>query len=631
MSIHECLRHAPLFCTLAEPEIEAIVDLCILRHLPSGQTLLSQHDFAQSVYVLKKGAVRLLANNELISMVRTVQVFGEMSCILDNMTASATVITDGECEVIEISKADFRKLLQKVPRLWMPLFEQAAARLAKSNLRLSEVLEHSPEGFLKLDRQAKITDEFSTKCELYFGVQNLSGRSFPELVYAEDPKQIQSWLEVYALLFQDSVLSFEDICYLLTSNAQMGSADAPRDLLFSYHPSRDLEGHCVGIDVGVKDVTEQRRLEREQAVAKEKQAILSRVHANPESFFALQTYMVQTLQQLKVHMAGLEAWAAPSATHEPFKTVPATPVDLARQLHSLKGFSGMYALNALHDAVDQMEMALKHLQLATWPDCNRSFAQLEHASKQITDLTDSLDPALKKRLQGVVMSKQDFDELSKCLRHQDYFGAERILSNARSMEASQLFSSWSVTAQRMGNQIEKDVQFVLDGDDCSLPPNTFNELSQVLPQVLRNAIDHGIEFPGLREELGKPRVGTVKAQLSKMDQQLFITISDDGQGVDFSKLSQAAIDDQFIKPETVEMFTKTQELWRIMLIPGFSTAKLDAEEKTFSGMGVGMAAVDDIIQKLGGTLNVTSKRGEGTQVTIKVPLLASRTSILTDA
>jgi two-component system chemotaxis sensor kinase CheA len=179
-----------------------------------------------------------------------------------------------------------------------------------------------------------------------------------------------------------------------------------------------------------------------------------------------------------------------------------------------------------------------------------------------------------------------------------------------------------VTAQRLSNQVEKDVQFILDGDDAFLPLGTFNELGRELPQLLRNAIDHGIELPGFREQIGKPRVGSIKAQLAKMEHRLKITISDDGAGIDFSKLAQSALARQVIQPELVEQYTQAGELWRIMFVPGFSTAQVDTEMKSLSGLGVGLDSLHHTIQNLGGSIVVSSELGQGTQVRIEIPLSA---------
>jgi two-component system chemotaxis sensor kinase CheA len=285
----------------------------------------------------------------------------------------------------------------------------------------------------------------------------------------------------------------------------------------------------------------------------------------------------------------------------------------------------------MYEAVDHMEMELRHIQHATLPACLKAFVNLEQSAGHVIEITESLDPSLKKRLLGIVIATEDFDELLKCVQNQNHVQAHRILSSARSMEAGQLFSAWPVTVQRLGNQVEKDVHFVLDGDNASLPLGTFNELSRVLPQLLRNAIDHGIELPGYREQIGKPRVGSLRAQLSKIKDKLKISISDDGAGIDFSKLARSALEHRFIQPEMVEQYTQTGELWRIMLIPGFSTAPLDMDMKSLSGMGIGMDAVNDTVHKLGGVLGVTSELGKGTLVTIEIPLSAPSTPITNGA
>jgi chemotaxis protein histidine kinase CheA len=107
-----------------------------------------------------------------------------------------------------------------------------------------------------------------------------------------------------------------------------------------------------------------------------------------------------------------------------------------------------------------------------------------------------------------------------------------------------------------------------------------------------------------------------------MEHRLKITISDDGAGIDFSKLAQSALARQVIQPELVEQYTQAGELWRIMFVPGFSTAQVDTEMKSLSGLGVGLDSLHHTIQNLGGSIVVSSELGQGTQVRIEIPLSA---------
>jgi two-component system chemotaxis sensor kinase CheA len=126
-------------------------------------------------------------------------------------------------------------------------------------------------------------------------------------------------------------------------------------------------------------------------------------------------------------------------------------------------------------------------------------------------------------------------------------------------------------------------------------------------------------------------VGSIKAQLAKMEHRLKITISDDGAGIDFFKMAQSALERQVIQPELVAQYTQAGELWRIMFIPGFSTAQTDTDMKSLSGLGMGLDTVSNAIQNLGGSIVVSSELGQGTQVRMEIPLSAPSTSTINGA
>ena len=93
-------------------------------------------------------------------------------------------------------------MLDDIPRLWRALFMQTSERLKTATRRQSEILQHTPQGFMKLDRLARVTNEYSLKCARYFGKDDLAGVSFADLVCADHPAEHASWVETYAMLFE---------------------------------------------------------------------------------------------------------------------------------------------------------------------------------------------------------------------------------------------------------------------------------------------------------------------------------------------------------------------------------------------------------------------------------------------
>ena len=128
-------------------------------------------------------------------------------------------------------------------------------------------------------------------------------------------------------------------------------------------------------------------------------------------------------------------------------------------------------------------------------------------------------------------------------------------------------------------------------------------------------MDHAIELPEERLALGKPETGRITISAKNTGGEIFITISDDGSGLDTDKLLKKARSSGLLtKPESE--YTE-KEIFNLILLPGFSTNTAVTE---FSGRGVGMDVVRKNIEQVGGTISIASEKGKGTTFTIKIPL-----------
>ena len=168
------------------------------------------------------------------------------------------------------------------------------------------------------------------------------------------------------------------------------------------------------------------------------------------------------------------------------------------------------------------------------------------------------------------------------------------------------------TARTLG----KEVNLELEGEDTDLDKNLVEALADPLVHLVRNAVDHGIEMPADRERAGKPRAGTVLLSASQEGDHIRLAIRDDGSGMDPEVLRQKGIEKGVVTPETAERMTE-QECFELILHPGFS---MKEQISDISGRGVGMDVVKTAITKLSGTIAINSELGEGSEVSIKVPL-----------
>ncbi|WP_342782560.1 chemotaxis protein CheA [Geomonas edaphica] len=162
----------------------------------------------------------------------------------------------------------------------------------------------------------------------------------------------------------------------------------------------------------------------------------------------------------------------------------------------------------------------------------------------------------------------------------------------------------------------KEIHFELTGREIGLDRGVLEQLVDPLNHILRNAVDHGIEDGEERERAGKPARGLVKLSVSRDRDRIHITVRDDGRGMEPQAMIDAAVRKGLITPEEGELLSPRQALM-LSCIPGFSTAK---EVTDISGRGVGMDAVNAAIAKLGGTLGIESEPGQGTVITLKLPL-----------
>lgn len=161
----------------------------------------------------------------------------------------------------------------------------------------------------------------------------------------------------------------------------------------------------------------------------------------------------------------------------------------------------------------------------------------------------------------------------------------------------------------------KPMELVIEGDDTELDRTIVSELSEPLIHLIRNSADHGIEAPEIRRTLGKPEKGTIKISAYQEGNRVFITVSDDGKGLDAEAIKQSAD-----KKGIATAGLSTKELQELIFHPGFSTA---AAVTKISGRGVGMDVVKTKIQELGGTIEIKSEAHVGTSFRLSLPLTLS--------
>ena len=186
----------------------------------------------------------------------------------------------------------------------------------------------------------------------------------------------------------------------------------------------------------------------------------------------------------------------------------------------------------------------------------------------------------------------------------------------RMQPVGRLFQRFPRIVRDLARQLGKDVELVLEGEGTDLDRSLVEALADPLIHLLRNALDHGVEMPQERERAGKSRKGRVCLAASQRGERIRISVSDDGRGMDPHILRRKAVEKGLLDEAQAARLTET-ECYELIFRPGFSTA---AAISDISGRGVGMDVVKTRVAELGGSLQVRSRLGHGSELELTVPL-----------
>jgi len=199
---------------------------------------------------------------------------------------------------------------------------------------------------------------------------------------------------------------------------------------------------------------------------------------------------------------------------------------------------------------------------------------------------------------------------------------EKIM-DMRLIPLSVMFNRWPKLVRELSKQLGKRVRFVQEGGETRLDKTVIDKLADPLVHVIRNAIDHGIESPEERIEKGKPEEGLLKVSAYSIGDKVYLTIEDDGKGIDVEKVVKKAIDKGIITPEQAEKLSYEEKL-NLIFVPGLSTKDKVTE---LSGRGVGMDAVKTAVEELGGVVSIESQKDRGTTITLEIPISVALTEV----
>jgi two-component system, chemotaxis family, sensor kinase CheA len=187
---------------------------------------------------------------------------------------------------------------------------------------------------------------------------------------------------------------------------------------------------------------------------------------------------------------------------------------------------------------------------------------------------------------------------------------------ARMQPVSNVFSKVPRMVRDLCQSLGRRVRLEMEGQETELDKSLLEAIKDPLTHAVRNALDHGIEPPAVRQAGGKDPEGLLSLRAVQEGSHVIVEVSDDGAGIAIEKVRSKAIERKLITPERAAQLPE-RELLQLIFLPGFSTAD---QVTNVSGRGVGMDVVRTNVEKIGGKVEIDSRAGRGTTLRLRIPL-----------
>ena len=461
------------------------------------------------------------------------------------------------------------------------IVQERTAELDARNRDMHLVLDNVGEGFFTIDLEGRMSSERSAAVDRFFGPVPEEAR------YADYIRNVDArYADFFGISWDQIVL---DVFPLEVAVDQLPTKIEHKGQHFEakYGPICDGDGSLEKMLVTISNVTsevEQARLESQQ---REVLKVFEAVMKDKRGFLE---FLEEADEQV--------AWIAKDEIRD--------MAVLKRVVHTLKGNSAIFGIQSISSLCHEMETAIDEEKARpSEEDRTRLAARWGELRSNLKNLIGE---------QGAQMIEIDDVEYAKTL--------EAVLNKTPRAEIAQRIAAWALepTARRLmriGDQArgvarrlgKADPNVELVHNDLRMDPDRWAPFFSAFVHVVRNAVDHGIEAKTEREEQGKPEVATLTVSTQLEAEQFVIAIADDGRGIDFEVIRAKA-------QERGIPHGSQRDLVAALFVDGFSTK---TEVTEVSGRGVGLAAVRQQCQELGGEIQVHSEVGKGTRFEFRFP------------
>lgn len=532
---------------------------------------------------------------------------------------------------IALLAADFDVMRRKVKEYTERLHEMVEEKVRE----IRDILDNIGQGLFTVDYGGRVNPDYAATTNAILGVEDVARTSMAEL-FRLDKTGLREWMEWLELTrMRQGKMKWKQILRLcpLAELALPGELGKTRYVQIGFQPMLDRQGKPVKLMVLVQDVTETRRIEALMRAEKENHEDEVRAILGIVNNATLVPEFLRDVETKETRLLSLcRKWGAEQPPAEEL-------AEVLRDLHTLKGSASTYGFVALERAARKAELVAVAMRShpAAVPDGSGDSAATPNRTGELLEILErELRPAivsgksLARRLSGLgdepslpiperkIRSLQSLaglvSERESILRDrlEELLCACRTLDHVRFSVPGQRYRAM---LSRLAGRLGKTVHLQVSPEALEISPRILAALDEPLVHLLRNALDHGVETRDERIAAGKPEAGSIQLSLERDQGGLTVRIEDDGKGIDTAKVTERAIALGAIQAERVAAMTEAEKTG-LILLPGLTTRDQRGE---LSGLGVGMDAVATWATSLGGAVDISTLKGRGTRITLRLP------------
>jgi len=466
---------------------------------------------------------------------------------------------------------------------------QHARNLQRSLEQSTTMHDNLKYGLFLMDQNYIIQGAYSKALEKVLSVSNLQGKNFIELMSASVKEtEKQGLVDYFDMILKnafdkdllDSINPINDFSYTSTETGETKSLRTTFALAGQGRGSQYILGT-------MEDITAEKELQRQLMEAEnlrenEMRALFQVIQIDPR---VLKDFVVD---------AEYEFERINEMLKDKKQVQQEVLVEMYQSVHAVKSNALILNLEGFSERLHKLESSVKALR-----EDDNDVVPFDDFLSLILEFSDAMKEMDK--LKETISKIESFREGSGTDKNQDrYVLVETLTRVCNKTQAA----------------LDKKVRFVVEGiDDVVLDYGPRRVIKEVLTQLVRNAVYHGIERPDERTPLGKEAEGEIRLSIRYKDNQIVIKLTDNGSGIDFNRIKQKAEENNLVHNK--EEANDKNYLLKTLFSPGFSTL---GQADYHAGRGMGLSLVKDRIKDLNGNITVSTAKGKGTTFTITIPL-----------